>query len=170
MSWVRYDDAFHRHQKVVRVKVHDPGALGLHLLAGVASATTSTPGVVPVRLAIEEVGSRRRALRWAALLVDAGLWHAPGHDCPRCPAIDDGWVIHDYAGPRFPATLRRAAEALRARARRMYSVVGKACERCGATADLTLDHVIPIALGGTNDPDNIAVLCRSCNSRKGARV
>lgn len=32
--------------------------------------------------------------------------------------------------------------------------------------DLTADHIQPKALGGTDSPDNIAVLCRSCNSRK----
>lgn len=32
--------------------------------------------------------------------------------------------------------------------------------------DLTADHVRPKSLGGTDSPDNIAVLCRSCNSRK----
>jgi 5-methylcytosine-specific restriction protein A len=33
-------------------------------------------------------------------------------------------------------------------------------------SDLTADHATPKALGGTDDPDNVQVLCRSCNSRK----
>lgn len=32
--------------------------------------------------------------------------------------------------------------------------------------DLTGDHRIPKSRGGTDDPDNIDVLCRACNSRK----
>ncbi|MFF1597681.1 HNH endonuclease [Streptomyces mirabilis] len=32
--------------------------------------------------------------------------------------------------------------------------------------DLTVDHVIPLAKGGTHDRANLRVLCRSCNSRK----
>ena len=35
--------------------------------------------------------------------------------------------------------------------------------------DLTADHVVPLAAGGAPfDPANVAVLCRSCNSTKGA--
>jgi 5-methylcytosine-specific restriction endonuclease McrA len=43
------------------------------------------------------------------------------------------------------------------------------CAGCGATSDLTVDHVVPIARGGTPTPENLQVLCRSCNSAKGAR-
>ena len=43
------------------------------------------------------------------------------------------------------------------------------CEVCGGTSDLTLDHIVPLARGGTNEPGNVRVLCRSCNSRKAAR-
>lgn len=43
------------------------------------------------------------------------------------------------------------------------------CEDCGATEDLTGDHRIPVSLGGMNVPGNVAVRCRSCNSRKGNR-
>jgi 5-methylcytosine-specific restriction endonuclease McrA len=39
---------------------------------------------------------------------------------------------------------------------------------CSATTDLTADHVIPVARGGTNDGPR-QVLCRRCNSAKGAR-
>jgi hypothetical protein len=41
---------------------------------------------------------------------------------------------------------------------------------CGAVDRLTVDHVVPLARGGTNDPTNLQVLCLSCNTRKGARV
>ena len=34
----------------------------------------------------------------------------------------------------------------------------------------TIDHIKPIALGGTNEPGNLRVICNSCNSRKGARA
>jgi 5-methylcytosine-specific restriction endonuclease McrA len=49
----------------------------------------------------------------------------------------------------------------RARARSPF------CERCGATEDLTLDHVVPLARGGASSLANAQVLCRSCNSAKG---
>jgi hypothetical protein len=47
---------------------------------------------------------------------------------------------------------------------------GHACRLCGATEDLTLDHIHPWSLGGPDTPDNLRVLCRPCNSSKGDRV
>ena len=33
----------------------------------------------------------------------------------------------------------------------------------------TLDHKVPVSAGGTNDPSNLQVLCRTCNSTKAAK-
>lgn len=44
-----------------------------------------------------------------------------------------------------------------------------ACRYCGATAPavkLTVDHVMPIALGGTDQPDNLVTACVDCNAGK----
>ena len=43
---------------------------------------------------------------------------------------------------------------------------GLFCQHWGATADLAIDHVKPLARGGTNDLANLQILCKSCNSRK----
>ena len=40
------------------------------------------------------------------------------------------------------------------------------CTMCGSTRDLVADHVIPLSRGGTSTPDNLQVLCRTCNTRK----
>ncbi len=40
------------------------------------------------------------------------------------------------------------------------------CLRCGATGDLTIDHIKPVLSGGDNDPGNLQTLCRRCNTRK----
>lgn len=43
------------------------------------------------------------------------------------------------------------------------------CRYCGGTAPdvaLTIDHVTPVALGGTDDPGNLVVACRDCNAGK----
>lgn len=45
-----------------------------------------------------------------------------------------------------------------------------ACVRCGTRKNLQIDHIHPVEHGGTNDPDNLQTLCKSCNSAKGARV
>lgn len=47
---------------------------------------------------------------------------------------------------------------------------GHACLECGATESLSLDHIHPHSLGGTDSLENLQTLCRSCNSKKGARV
>lgn len=44
------------------------------------------------------------------------------------------------------------------------------CRRCGTHFDLCCDHVIPLSADGPTTLDNLQALCRSCNSRKGARV
>ncbi|MFL5910529.1 MAG: HNH endonuclease [Gaiellaceae bacterium] len=37
------------------------------------------------------------------------------------------------------------------------------------STDLTADHIVPKAAGGTDEPSNVQVLCRGCNSRKHAQ-
>ncbi len=44
-----------------------------------------------------------------------------------------------------------------------------ACRYCGGTAPdvtLTVDHVIPVTLGGSDDPANLVAACRDCNAGK----
>lgn len=44
---------------------------------------------------------------------------------------------------------------------------GNTCRYCHATdSPLTIDHVIPVALGGTDDPSNLVTACRDCNYGK----
>lgn len=46
-----------------------------------------------------------------------------------------------------------------------------ACRYCGDRAPdvkLTVDHVIPIALGGTDEPSNLVTACQPCNAGKSA--
>jgi len=48
-----------------------------------------------------------------------------------------------------------------------------ACQYCGAKGPnviLHVDHVIPIAGGGSNDSTNLATACRGCNLSKGSRM
>lgn len=70
-------------------------------------------------------------------------------------------------GPRTPAARRKLS---RQAARTVWDRDGWECRRCGSHRNLTVDHIHPIALGGTDDLDNLQTLCGSCNSSKGARV
>ena len=52
----------------------------------------------------------------------------------------------------------------------VYERDGFQCLHCGEVENLTLDHIHPYSLGGEDTFENLQTLCRSCNSRKGARV
>lgn len=52
----------------------------------------------------------------------------------------------------------------------IYLRDGLSCVYCGATIEdgaLTLDHVRPIAKGGTNVASNLVTSCKHCNSARG---
>jgi len=55
----------------------------------------------------------------------------------------------------------------------IYLRDGLACCYCGATiedgARLTLDHLTPHSLGGSNHEGNLVTACLKCNSSRGAR-
>lgn len=52
----------------------------------------------------------------------------------------------------------------------VYDRDGRRCLHCGTAAALSLDHIHPYSLGGSDHPSNLQTLCRPCNSKKGARV
>jgi 5-methylcytosine-specific restriction endonuclease McrA len=41
------------------------------------------------------------------------------------------------------------------------------CKSVFFVEDLTVEHVTPLCLGGTNDPTNIALACSPCNHGRG---
>lgn len=73
--------------------------------------------------------------------------------------------------------------------RRVFREEGYTCAQCGIVGweqrfprggfgyytpihgvYLSIDPIIPRALGGTGDRDNLRVLCTTCNTRKGIRI
>jgi|GEM_PF-1026511 len=56
----------------------------------------------------------------------------------------------------------------------IYLRDGCACAYCGASieqgAQLTLDHLVPHAKGGTNHETNLVTCCHRCNSSRGDRA
>jgi len=51
----------------------------------------------------------------------------------------------------------------------IYERDGYQCVYCGATDNLSLDHVEPLSTGGAHNEQNLVVACQSCNSSKGAK-
>lgn len=63
-------------------------------------------------------------------------------------------------------------------AQQIYARDGRRCHLCGcdvivgsaAPNGATLDHVVPLNLGGAHAVWNIATACRTCNTAKGSRA
>lgn len=82
MSWVRIDDGFPEHQKVL-----DAGgdAAWLHVCALAWCNRNLTDGFIPTSI-VPRLSDRRTPMKHAANLQRVGLWDA----------TEGGWVIHDY--------------------------------------------------------------------------
>lgn len=90
----------------------------------------------------------------------------------RCPEHALAWTRATRS-----RTVRHRTPAWDRLSRRMLAehrrTVGPWCPGDGAhhdahpCHDLTLDHVIPLHLGGTDDRSNARIMCRSHNSRLG---
>ena len=39
------------------------------------------------------------------------------------------------------------------------------CEKCQTSEELTINHKVPLVQGGTNEAENLQVLCRACHDR-----
>jgi len=42
----------------------------------------------------------------------------------------------------------------------------KCCKFCGTKENLTIDHIKPLAFGGSHNPNNLRILCRSCHDKR----
>lgn len=82
------------------------------------------------------------------------------------------WRVLYETQPAKTAVMARRYEFAKRRPSAYAHLVdrdGEYCRYCGATHDLTVDHILAIANGGGDDLGNLQLLCRPCNSRKGAR-
>ena len=107
-----------------------------------------------------------------AAFIEALLDCGPGDSCGFLERDETGaLLVHDWEGIS-PPQLRTRPEWNRLRIEVspiVYMRDGFRCRSCGATTDLTVDHIVPLVRGGTNELRNLQTLCRSCNSRKGGR-
>lgn len=77
-----------------------------------------------------------------------------------------GLKLYKKPGYRPPGR-RHIPDTLRLR---VYDRDGWVCLHCGTSEHLSLDHIHPYSRGGEDVLENLQTLCRSCNSRKGARI
>jgi 5-methylcytosine-specific restriction endonuclease McrA len=52
---------------------------------------------------------------------------------------------------------------------RVFALKGRSCHWCGAYAG-TVDHVTPVALGGSHELANLVPACSRCNTLRGASL
>lgn len=84
MTWLRIDDTFPEHPKVVGL---DASTKWLHVCALAYASRNLTDGYIPAG-ALRGLGGTKRMV---TALVDAGLWE--GYDAGGDPA---NYLIHDY--------------------------------------------------------------------------
>lgn len=68
---------------------------------------------------------------------------------------------------QYSSNSRHWKEKIRPIVLEMY---GYQCVTCGTSEDLTIDHIIPKSKGGTDELENLRVMCRSHNAQKNARL
>ncbi len=52
----------------------------------------------------------------------------------------------------------------------LFRVYGRPCNYCRQKLvinNMVCDHILPISMGGTSTPENLQIICRRCNTRKG---
>jgi hypothetical protein len=99
-------------------------------------------------------------------VLDVGWGVLRALDIPPPPTVAQAMAEAATRPPRPP--MRRALSMTR-RLRIMFRDGGK-CIKCAATDDLSIDHIVPIVKGGSDEDDNLRTLCRSCNSSKKDRL
>ena len=105
MAWVRIDDGFAEHPKVLKV---GGDAAWLHVAALCHCNRVQTDGVIHAEM-LQRLSDRRAPHRLAAKLVEVGIWDLH----------PDGWVIHDYLDYQPSRDEMAARRQLRAQAGRL---------------------------------------------------
>lgn len=93
-AFAQFDVGYLDNPKILDVFDASPIAVCMHIASVLYCAQHLTDGVIAMRTIQRKVGGTTDD---AGLLVDAGLWHEPGHDCEGCPEVPEGKVyVHDY--------------------------------------------------------------------------
>jgi hypothetical protein len=90
---------------------------------------------------------------------------------------DDKWrqyvedIIYDPKNIHCdPSPLRKSWSSIRIEmTKKVFQRDEHKCKYCGSIDNLEIDHIKPLARGGSNDLDNLQILCGPCNRRKWAK-
>lgn len=96
-------------------------------------------------------------------------WRANNREVARQRGRESYW--RDPIKARQRRHLRRVAETqfviLPKELRRLYS---QPCAACGSLVNQSIDHIIPLSLGGLHSIGNLQTLCLPCNVKKANRT
>lgn len=167
-------------------------ALGVWTLMGSHCQAALSDGVVDFEEIVAKTLNVTISQQLADRLVAAGLWHAPGHACERCPAVAaDSFLFHDWFALGYDRgadvrVKRDKAKELKDRTL-INAVWGRDCldpaqPNIGACRYCTkelhkkdtrsadgpqMDHVDPTKAAGVR---NVVLSCGSCNRRKAGKT
>jgi len=127
-------------------------AMLVHMLGLVYTTEYQSDGWIPKK-ALPLIYGRKAD---AAALVADGLWFEG----------ENGWGIYEWMDNRI---LRPRVALSKAKRRTVFERDNYKCRHCRSTENLSVDHIEPWSLGGSNDLDNLQTLCLRCNASKGAR-
>jgi hypothetical protein len=172
MPWIRLDDQFPDHPKVVAA---GPVAAWLYVCGIGYCNRLLTDGLIP-RGQVRKLADVENATELADQLVKVGLWEE----------VEDGYRIHDFLEYQPSAEQVKAERSMNKTRKELYADPflvkevkrrdGDHCRYCykyvrwtdrKSAQGGTFDHVIP---DGGNSLDNLVVACRGCNSGKGQRT
>ena len=83
----------------------------------------------------------------------------------RCP---EHQISERYIAAWEGSSRQTSSQAWRILRKQIIQRDGAICQMCGAPDSVQVDHILNKARGGTDDPDNLQILCDTCHSRKSA--
>ena len=54
--------------------------------------------------------------------------------------------------------------------REILKAAKQVCKQCGTMEKLTVDHIVPLAAGGTNEASNLQFLCVDCQNKRHGHI
>lgn len=146
MTWFKVDDGFWSHPKTISLS---DAAVALWVRAGTYSCQHRLGGDVPKHV-LRFLGTSSAADE----LVANRLWIE----------TPSGWRFHQWRRWQdgdYRRNIRKSVKSF------VYERDGHRCVFCGATDNLSLDHVIRYRDGGQDTAENLRVLCMPCNLERG---
>lgn len=88
----------------------------------------------------------------------------------RATMITRGYYVYDTETQKVCWKPRKRKIFSKAVRKRVYDKSNGCCELCGEKIkreNMTLDHIVPLTLGGADEEENLQCACKPCNSFKG---